>query len=72
MDKREYEERRRSTFLWGGVEGRTDRHMIISRLGDSRDIKTGIPPKMKVETVEKWRTTREEAEIERLMGWKSS
>lgn len=46
--------------------------MIMTPVGWNLDTRTGIPPKMKAETVEQWRKTREEAEIERLMGWKSS
>jgi hypothetical protein len=72
MDTRDYEERRRNTFLWGGMQGRMDQHMIVIPVGWNLDTKTGIPPKMKAETVEQWRRTREDAEIERLMGWKTS
>jgi hypothetical protein len=72
MDNREYDERRRSTFLWGGVAGRLDKHIITSREGGDFNIKTGIPPKMKAEHTERWRLARENAEIERLMGWRSS
>ena len=54
-------------FSWGGYAGQRDIHMIATRSGKTGDVKTGSPPKMKGEALERWRLAREDAEIERMM-----
>ena len=53
-----------------GPRPQLDIVMIVSKLGQTQDITTGTPPKMKAEYQEKWKAEREVAELERLMGWR--
>jgi hypothetical protein len=42
--------------------------MIASKAGQTDDIKTGIPPKMKADTLAQWLADRDQAEIERMFS----
>ena len=62
----EYEEFRRSTFNRGDASLSPLRTTIQHGSSRDRDIKTGIPPKMKPEAREAWEKRREEMSIERM------
>lgn len=59
-----YLQYRRDTF--GRIGGSAGHVMVTMGSGKTDDIKTGIPPKMKPEALDRWNRARDEIAIERM------